>query len=146
MNKKAEESELLRGLRELVDAAAAIPIGTYEDVAPKRRAFTSKVCALVRMVEKAEKEPAYTYEHLEAAACMWEHVLHSVRRAKPGDKNPWNNFREAYGMAELRERVITHAPVLEVAYQAALANGYDKPFDWEYVPKYLEDHVARVLT
>jgi len=144
MNDKVE-TPLLRGLRELVDLAVAIPIGTYKEVAPARHAFNHKVCALVEMVEKAEEQTAYTYEHLEAAACMWEHVLHSVRRAKPGDKNPWNNFREVYGMAELRERVITHAPALEVAYRAAVANGYDKPFDWEFVPKYMEDHVARII-
>ena len=94
-----------------------------------------------------ETAPAleYSYEHLEAAACMWEHVLHALRKHRE-TRNPWEEYREAYGMCELRERVIRHAPVLEVEYQKAVANGYDKAFDWEYVPKYMEDHVTRILT
>jgi len=100
----------------------------------------------------AKRNPApapeleYSYEHLEAAACMWEHVLQRLRKVKPGDKNPWDEYREAYGMASLRETVIRHAPTLEAEYQKALANGYGDPFDWEFVPKYMEDHVTRILT
>jgi len=91
------------------------------------------------------EDETYTFAHLEAAACMWEHVLHALRKHRES-RNPWDEFREAYGMCELRERVIRHAPVLEVEYQKAVANGYDKGFDWEYVPKYMEDHVTRILT
>ena len=89
----------------------------------------------------------YTFEHLEAAACMWEHVLQRLRRVRPGEpnRNPWQEYRDAYGMGQLRATVIRHAPTLEENYQAALANGYHDAFDWEYVPKYMEDHVARVL-
>lgn len=87
----------------------------------------------------------YSYAHIEAAACMWEHVLHALRKHRES-RNPWDEYREAYGMCNLRETVIRHAPVLEVEYQKAVANGYDKAFDWEYVPKYMEDHVARILT
>lgn len=87
----------------------------------------------------------YNYEHLEAAACMWEHVLRELRRHREKG-NPWEEFREAYGMAELRARVIRRAPELETAYQLAVANGYDKDFDWEYVPKYMESHIVSFLT
>lgn len=105
----------------------------------------------LKAITAAEANPSscagdYTEAHLDAAACMWEHVLQRMRRVKPGDKNPWDEYREAYGMAQLRARVIRHAPVLEEAYQAAVANGYGDPFDWEFVPKYMEDHVTRVLT
>jgi len=93
----------------------------------------------------AETVGKFSSEHMEAAACMWEHVLQRIRRVKPGDVNPWDEYREAYGMAALREVVIFHAPELELAYVQAVANGYDKAFDWEYVPKYMEDHVARIL-
>lgn len=88
----------------------------------------------------------FTYEHLEAAACMWEHVLQSLRRVRVGDQNPWAEYKAAYGMATLREAVIRHAPTLEAEYQKAVENGYDAPFDWEYVPKYMEDHITRILT
>jgi len=87
----------------------------------------------------------YSYEHLEAAACMWEHVLRELRRHREKG-NMWDEFREAYGMAELRARVIRHAPQLEAAYQEAVKNGYDKDFDWEYVPTYMESHIVALLT
>jgi hypothetical protein len=90
-------------------------------------------------------ETLYTYEHLEAAACMWEYVLNDLRRHKESS-NAYNDYREAYGMASLRAAVIQHAPQLEAAYQEAVKNGYDKDFDWEYVPKYMTDHVTRILT
>lgn len=93
-----------------------------------------------------DTDPAgdYTYEHIEAGACMWEHVLLQLRRHREKG-NPWEDYREAYGMCTLRETVIRHAPELETAYLAAVANGYDKAFDWEYVPKYMEDHITRIL-
>ena len=75
---------------------------------------------------------------------MWEHVLERIRRHK-GGVNPWLEYREAYGTAQMRLTVIRTAPILEQAYQAAVANGYSDAFDWDYVPKYMEDHVARVL-
>ena len=87
----------------------------------------------------------YTYEDMEAAACMWEYVLAALRRHRES-RNPWDEYREAYGMAQLRATVIRHAPTLELAYQEAVTNGYDKDFDWQFVPKYMEDHVTRILT
>ena len=43
-----------------------------------------------------ETTPAleYSYEHLEAAACMWEHVLHALRKHRE-TRNPWEEYREA---------------------------------------------------
>ena len=84
----------------------------------------------------------YTYEHLEAAACMWEHVLTKLR----GNWTYWIDYRDAHGMAELRAVVIRHAPKLETAYLEAVKNGYDKDFDWDFVPQYMESHIAAILT
>ncbi len=92
----------------------------------------------------SDETPEYTFAHLEAAACMWEHVLLQLRRHRERG-NPWEDFRVAYGMSALREAVIRHAPELEVEYQKAVANGYNKGFDLEYVPKYMEDHITRIL-
>ena len=86
--------------------------------------------------------PVYTPEHLEAGACMWEHVLAKLR----GNWTHWLDYKNAHGMAALRATVIVHAPQLEAAYVAAVANGYDKDFDWDYVPKYMEEHITRILT
>jgi hypothetical protein len=94
---------------------------------------------------ESHKKLEYTYDHLEAGACMWEHVLERIQRHK-GGLNPWLEFREAYGAASLRAAVIRHAPQLQEAYERACDNGYNEPFDWEFVPKYMEDHVTRILT
>jgi len=99
--------------------------------------------AAIKAAEDAP--PTYTFAHLEAAACMWEYVLETLRRHRE-TRNPWDEYREAYGMAGLREKVILHAREMETHYQEAVANGYDKDFDWQYVPKYMEDHVTRILT
>lgn len=84
----------------------------------------------------------YSVEELEAAACMWEHVLAKLR----GNWTHWLDYKNAHGMAALRATVIAHAPQLEAAYVAAVANGYDKDFDWDFVPKYMEEHITRILT
>jgi hypothetical protein len=94
--------------------------------------------------EASHSKLEYTYDHLEAGACMWEHVLNILRRRK--DHNPWDEYREAYGMAGLRRTVIRHAPQLQEAYASACDNGYTAAFDWDFVPKYMEDHVTRILT
>lgn len=96
--------------------------------------------------ETKDDAKEFTWEHLDAAACMWEHVLNQLRRAKPADKNPWDEYRQAYGMAALRDTVINHAVTLQAEYEGAVENGYDQAFDWEFVPKYMEDHVTRILT
>jgi hypothetical protein len=79
---------------------------------------------------------------------MWEHVLHQLHKYRLHGRTgrAWSEYAYAYGMAGLREKVLLHAPTLETEYQQAVANGYAKDFDRDYVPKYMEDHVARVLT
>ena len=89
-------------------------------------------------------ESTYTYAHLEAAACMWEYVLRELRRHRE-TRNPWEEYREAYGLTGLREKVILHSRDMETYYQAALANGYTKDFDRDFIPQYMEAHVTRVL-
>lgn len=90
-------------------------------------------------------ETLYHWIELEAAACMWEYVLRALRRHRE-TRNPWDEYRDAYGMVPLRCAVIKHAPQLFKAYEAALANGYDKNFDLDFIPQYMEDHVTRILT
>jgi len=90
-------------------------------------------------------ETLYTWAQLEAAACMWEHVLRELRRHREGH-NLWDDYRVGYGIVPLRCAVISHAPELLAAYEAALKNGYEKDFDRDFIPKYMEDHVTRILT
>lgn len=98
--------------------------------------------AITRLKDEARE---YTFDHMDAGACMWEHVLLQMR-PRHHSNTPWHEYREAYGMCQLRETVIKHAPILQEAYERAVENGYDNAFDWEFVPKYMEDHVTRILT
>jgi predicted nucleic acid-binding Zn ribbon protein len=41
-----------------------------------------------RVAASTTLETEYTFEHLEAGACMWEHVLERIRDHK-GGLNPW---------------------------------------------------------
>jgi len=90
-------------------------------------------------------ETLYTWAQLEAAACMWQHVWDATYRRRAGG-DPWLDYRDAYGIVALRLAVIEHAPVLLTAYEEALKNGYEKDFDLDFIPKYLKDHVTRILT
>jgi len=96
--------------------------------------------------ETKDDAKEYTWEHMDAAACMWEHVLDQLRRVKVNASNPWADYKAAYGTAALRDTVINHAVTLQIEYEKAVENGYDQPFDWEFVPKYMEDHITRILT
>lgn len=103
------------------------------------------VCMEAHGAEHAHDEQSqYSYEHCETAMCMWEHVLQQLRSRRA--RNPWSEYHEAYGMCALRDAVNHHVPTLEAEYAKAVENGYDKAFDWEFVPKYMEDHVTRILT
>jgi hypothetical protein len=88
----------------------------------------------------------YSWNHMDAAVCAWEHVLEQLHLKTPGPANPWDDYRKAYGMAALRDTVMRHAVQIDVEYQKAHANGYDESFDWDFVPKYMEDHITRILT
>ncbi|HZO54923.1 MAG TPA: hypothetical protein VFB63_19605 [Bryobacteraceae bacterium] len=90
-------------------------------------------------------ETRYTWAQLEAAACMWQHVWDAIHRRRTGG-DPWLDYRDAYGTVALRCAVISHAPTLLAAYEAALTNGYKKDFDLDFVPNYMKDHVTRILT
>ena len=94
--------------------------------------------------EAAHAKLEYTYDHLEAGACMWEHVLVQFGK-RTRTNNPWLEHATAYGRAATRATVIRHAPQLQEAYERACDNGYKDAFDWEFVPKYMEDHVTRIL-
>jgi hypothetical protein len=92
-----------------------------------------------------ERETLYTWAQLETAAIMWEYVVRELRRHREA-RNPWEEYRQAYGTVTLRCRVIRHAPDLFAAYEKALDNKYEKDFDRDFVSQYMEDHVTRILT
>jgi hypothetical protein len=140
-------------LYNLMETALHEAVGTIKYYQPEQfdnaehaTAWAESVSEKEQLLARVAAEPRpYTFEHLEAAACAWEFVLNQLRRNLTHG-NPWKEFQQAYGVAALRERVVQHTHALETAYQDALKNGYDKDFDWEFVPQYMHDHVTRILT
>ena len=94
-----------------------------------------------------DEDKEYTWEHLDAAACMWEHVLEQLGRVKVNASNPWADYKAAYGMAALRDTVLRHVVTLQNEWAEANENGYEGgSFDWDFVPEYMEKYVTRILT
>lgn len=99
-------------------------------------------CALnIRAPEPAQNTgqivaPEWAY----ASLCIWEAMLEQLD--KPGC--PWKNRRARIGMAALREDALTLAPACEAAWNALDDEGRDHyaPFDWEFVPYWLNKCVA----
>lgn len=92
-----------------------------------------------------DEDKEYTWEHMDAAACMWEYVIAQLRKHEK-TPNPWGDYMVAYGTRELRETILRHATTIQDYWAKANENGYNGQFDWDFVPKYMEDHVTRILT
>ncbi len=68
------------------------------------------------------------YETL-AALCVWEEILENPERY-PGVEN----YRATHGVFETRDRVIEMALVILKAWEEAVERGYERPFDFEFIP------------
>lgn len=76
--------------------------------------------------------PATNHDITDSALCIWEYCL---------DYRPDNceKFRELHGVAETRDRVQSFALHCHNAWEHAHAVlGFDAPFDWEWVPAWLQ--------
>lgn len=83
---------------------------------------------------------------LEAAACLWEAVQEAQGNGvtTPGLESYLVQMRAAFrsqGVAAIRGAVVDSAMVaaLETGYRAAVAEGFDSPFDWEFCPAFVRD-------
>ena len=73
-----------------------------------------------------------------AAMCIWEELLTSDKLTSAGHE-AYHNYREDNGACETRDRVLTLARQCEAAWEIArVKQNYDAPFDWEFVPTYVE--------
>lgn len=90
------------------------------------------------------EEVSYTENDVDAAMCAWQHVLKQLRSAR--ERNPWRDFREAYGEDVLRATIARESRDLETAWREAKANKYAKDFALDFVPQYLEMHITKILT
>lgn len=77
-----------------------------------------------------EEETALT------AMCIWEALLE--RMSGKDCDNVYSQKREEVGACEMRS-IVLHllAPAVETAYEV-VKDEYQDPFDWEFVPSFLE--------
>ncbi|GGD03566.1 hypothetical protein GTQ45_02060 [Pyruvatibacter mobilis] len=80
-----------------------------------------------------------TFDLIEAAACIWETYLETLREEHERGGGPYTDFVEAHGYATTRAAVID--PALATACHKAFAEAmnagrYDGPFDWDWCPEF----------
>jgi len=73
--------------------------------------------------------PDWNLMFTEAAMCAWEHVLECRNRGY------WRDQIHAHGTASIRLEVAQLGAKIEAAWLAC--EGWDAPFDWEFVPALL---------
>lgn len=83
-----------------------------------------------KAISSVEEETALT------AMCIWEALLE--RLSGKDSENVYSQKREEVGACELRS-IVLHllAPAVEAAYDV-VKDEYQDPFDWEFVPAFLE--------
>lgn len=70
-------------------------------------------------------------EIIDAAVCLWEACLDD-------GFSHYQRYRENYGAAETRDRVVSFARQChESWYFAHIELGFDDPFDWEWCPRFM---------
>lgn len=72
------------------------------------------------------------------AACLWEDFLSNCQ----AENDLFYAVRSAVGMAECRDRLVDLAEPVERAWLFARENGFDDPFDWEFVPWFMRNCVT----
>ena len=73
---------------------------------------------------------SFTYD----ALCIWEELLEAKEGSYPG----YEAYREVNGVSETRDRVFGMAQYADPIWTVARANGFDAPFDFEFVPLFLK--------
>ena len=68
------------------------------------------------------------------AMIVWETLL----EADPGTYPGYEKYRYANGVCETRDRVVSIAAAVEEVWSMISYEEFDAPFDWEFVPLFLE--------
>lgn len=93
------------------------------------------------------EDDRYTDDDMEAALCMWEHVLEQLRGPS---RTAWHMWTESVGMASARSTVMQFAKRCAADYEKAKADetsAYhveNQCFDWEWVPDWMEEHRGEI--
>ena len=75
----------------------------------------------------------YDQSQVLNALCLWEELLENE-----SDYPGYARYRADNGVCECRDRVINLVKPAEHICEAAVSNGFDGPFDWEFVPLFLK--------
>lgn len=97
-------------------------------------------------------ERVYTYDHVDAALCIWEEIVSPMLEDAP---QPWTSFREEWGTASLRHVVVTelawpcheawerawrrHEDAMQATGEGPEAAPDPGSFDWEFVPFWIRE-------
>lgn len=84
----------------------------------------------------------YSAASLETAACLWEAVLELQNggRGHKGLRHQVTAVRERMGTSALRLTVLRWVDLVDAEW-AKVKDTYDQPFDWEFVPDWIEQHI-----
>lgn len=84
----------------------------------------------------------YPATSLETAACLWEAVLEILngRAGQKGLRHQANRIREQMGTSALRLTVLRWVELIDADW-AKVKDEYDQPFDWEFVPEWIAQHI-----
>lgn len=77
-----------------------------------------------------------------SALCIYEYILEEVNQSNKqvNDSNPfWRKMQEDIGAYELRQKAINLAPLLDCAWEEVHPDLFDDSYDWEFVPKLLNE-------
>lgn len=88
----------------------------------------------------------YTEDEVEAAMCIWEEcIMRQIDWKKEHGPYPdigpplFDWLRGGEGVASARDMCIMLAPDVEESWKIAHKHfGFDDPFDWEFVPRWLD--------
>lgn len=81
------------------------------------------------------QDKLWSDDEVEAALCIWEHALSSQHQ---GMEDIFDWLRAGEGSSAARQQAIALAKDCERSYLIAVELGYDAPFDWEFVPKWVQ--------
>jgi hypothetical protein len=83
-----------------------------------------------------------TEELALTSMCVWGELI-SITATKDTN-NAYVRYQQEVGACEMRSLALnTIAPAIESAYKA-ISEEYHKPFDWEFIPSFLE-HAETIL-
>lgn len=85
---------------------------------------------------------SYSASSLETAMCVWEAVLEIINggTGHKGLRNQAQRIRQNMGTSALRLAVMEWVELIDAAWERDKST-YSDPFDWGYVPEWLERHI-----